>query len=446
MHLFYQSNAENLPSSEHLDPAKNEKGLEARLEARRRDWFTFFEKNQNGAFNFFDPTLDVFASYFRKNELIQFQTAHQKNLSQEFYRWLFDSNKKRQLFGGLAALRLLHLSVLFGCYSGLFKSDARQRMEKLPQRIIHEYVSELFVELLVRYPDACNFLNQWHLLNSLETSVHMSFLAGEKVRGRKFAGQYFNAKKMNQILRFSTDNLQHRYPDNHVFLRNWIVLQMTDLLPNQDLVIDILKTNHTFLYDPEKFLKHMDYWKIAIPLLGFSNLCRPYNEYMDFIEYNLYREFGRVDITHWNEDVLEFSAEIWYDGLNLLESVEKKQDELKWSPMKNLFEFTFEVDRKRYAAVQLTTGLELREEGDEMDNCVLTYIKNCVDGHISIWSIREKKPKKDRKLLTVEVNKYDEIVQVVRKANNPIQLRQYEIIKKFAQQRDFVISVKRPER
>lgn len=444
MHLFYQPNAENLPPSERLDPVWHETDLRKKLEARREEWIAFFEEYKNVGVCYYEPLMEIFENYFAETEMIQLQTSEQKERSREFFQFLIQGNKQRVLIGHSTACAFIHLAVLYGNYNSLFRSNAKQLVDSLPTSVFPEPMSELFFQLLVRYPDTGNFKHVFQYLDSFETRIHMSFLAGKKIRGEYYMGQYFSPKMLNQILRFTFKNKALSYPSENMFLRNWILIRSIELLEDEEQALKILMSNHTFQYEPARFFKDLDYWLIAIRLVANTYENRPYVEYMDFLEYNLYRETHRVDITNWNVDVLELSAEIWHNEIPGREDMDNIYDDMKWMPAKNLYEFTFKHLGVSYSAVQLTTGKLLRDEGQIMKNCVLTYVRNCADQYLSIWSIREKRKINDKNLLTVEVNSEDTIVQVVRKANNPIQLKQYEILEVFAKEMEYKIMVEKP--
>lgn len=444
MHLFYQPNAETLPPSERLDPVWHETELRKKLDARREEWIAFFEEYKNVGVCYYDPLMEIFENYFAETEMIQFQTSEQKELSREFFQFLIQGYKQRSLVGAMTAKMFVHLAVLYGNYHSLFRSNTSQLIDNLPERVFPDHISTLFTHLLVRYSDTSTFKKVFQNLDSFETRIHMSFLAGEKIKGEYYKGQYFSAKMLNQILRFSIKNKYLNVPSDFLFLRNWIFIQIIDLLGGENLTIELLMSNHSFQYQPDRFFKDLDYWLCAFLLVATADPVRPWVEYMDFLEFNRNRDEGQVDITNWDSRMLELSTEMWHREIPNPDELNTMYDDMKWMPAKNLYEFSFRHQGDNYSAVQITNGKQLREEGLIMKNCVLTYVKNCADQNLAIWSIREKRKIKDKNLLTVEVNKYDSIVQVVRKANNPIQLKQYEILEVFAKEMEYKISVGKP--
>jgi hypothetical protein len=75
---------------------------------------------------------------------------------------------------------------------------------------------------------------------------------------------------------------------------------------------------------------------------------------------------------------------------------------------------------------QIKTGNDLAEEGARMRHCVAFYKQRCMRGSCSIWSLRRKTRAKEERVLTLEMNAANDIVQVRGFANrlaNPDELR-----------------------
>lgn len=69
---------------------------------------------------------------------------------------------------------------------------------------------------------------------------------------------------------------------------------------------------------------------------------------------------------------------------------------------------------------QIKTSKALAAEGTAMHHCVYSYQAQCIKGLCSIWSVKKFVPKKsigNERVLTLEINNNDEIVQIKRFAN-----------------------------
>ena len=70
---------------------------------------------------------------------------------------------------------------------------------------------------------------------------------------------------------------------------------------------------------------------------------------------------------------------------------------------------------------ELTTGAELRVEGDALKHCVATYSRTCADGHATIWSIRKRRGDTARSVATLEVDaEYRVVAQARAFRNRPV--------------------------
>lgn len=71
----------------------------------------------------------------------------------------------------------------------------------------------------------------------------------------------------------------------------------------------------------------------------------------------------------------------------------------------------------QYTITELTTAKTLRQEGFDMQHCVATYQSRCINGQSAIWSLSKWENQQQERLLTIEVNRGRQIVQM-RGVNN----------------------------
>lgn len=70
---------------------------------------------------------------------------------------------------------------------------------------------------------------------------------------------------------------------------------------------------------------------------------------------------------------------------------------------------------------ELTTGAELRAEGDALRHCVGTYSQDCAKGESSIWSIRRRRGDTVRSFATIEIDPaFRRVVQARAFRNRPV--------------------------
>lgn len=67
---------------------------------------------------------------------------------------------------------------------------------------------------------------------------------------------------------------------------------------------------------------------------------------------------------------------------------------------------------EQYAVTQLVTADELVAESRAMNHCVSSYAQKCISGQASIWSLRRSAAGSVKRLLTIELNRQNRVVQV----------------------------------
>lgn len=94
-----------------------------------------------------------------------------------------------------------------------------------------------------------------------------------------------------------------------------------------------------------------------------------------------------------------------------------------------------------YTFKQLTTAAELASEGRAHGHCVGSYANACNTGRCSIWSLRmDNKSTINKSLVTIELSKEREIVQVRGKGNRFPNQQEMSFIQKWASKEGFGIS------
>jgi len=150
------------------------------------------------------------------------------------------------------------------------------------------------------------------------------------------------------------------------------------------------------------------------------------NNGQDFNFENMtWRELKQLS-DEWHEAIRAQRNELW-----ALESKKKLEAEWKKSSMKD---FVYEKRGKTWTIKEITTGKSLSEEGKDMRHCVFTYVERCIQGECFIFSVSCKSGKdgSEKKIATVEISRYRELVQAKGKSNIPIDNETAEIIKIWA--------------
>jgi len=97
-------------------------------------------------------------------------------------------------------------------------------------------------------------------------------------------------------------------------------------------------------------------------------------------------------------------------------------------------DFIFEKDGKIWMIEEITTGKTLYEEGEIMQHCVFSYVYSCIDGYCFIFSVSRITGKNDdeKKIATLEISRYMELIQARGPCNARIDNETADIIKIWA--------------
>ncbi len=94
---------------------------------------------------------------------------------------------------------------------------------------------------------------------------------------------------------------------------------------------------------------------------------------------------------------------------------------------------------ERFVVRQLKQAEDLVMESRAMRHCVSTYAGKCIAGLASIWSLRRCTKDRIDRLLTIEVNKQDEAVQVRGLANRLAHAHERNVLERWAKARGIAL-------
>ncbi len=85
-----------------------------------------------------------------------------------------------------------------------------------------------------------------------------------------------------------------------------------------------------------------------------------------------------------------------------------------------------------YKIIELTTRIELENEGSVMNHCVGSYMHMCKTNKCSIWSLRERRKDVWYSRVTIELNRANKIVQSSARFNATPSKEHFNVIKEWA--------------
>jgi len=115
--------------------------------------------------------------------------------------------------------------------------------------------------------------------------------------------------------------------------------------------------------------------------------------------------------------------------------LEKEQEEI----FKKRYEKFKPYKTEKYSIIAPEKALDVQKEGDQMNNCVASYIKRIIDGSCLILFLRYTESLA-HSLVTVEIRD-NAIVQAKQSHNNRITTEQQKVLEEFAQKRELEVRI-----
>ncbi len=182
--------------------------------------------------------------------------------------------------------------------------------------------------------------------------------------------------------------------------------------------------------------RHFRHWKQDMGLMGslvgfFKDLPIDELPMQRFLAYlrHLWQENGELCMKGWTLATLQRRTDAWYEELRRRYTYVSNVPSWKGATYRP---FECMVEGMVYKIVQLTTAEELFEEGKQMSHCVASYGYRCVNGEVSVWSLRKLVNGKTKSLVTIELSAQGRIVQMACAFNESPNMFQTRLIQRWA--------------
>jgi hypothetical protein len=98
---------------------------------------------------------------------------------------------------------------------------------------------------------------------------------------------------------------------------------------------------------------------------------------------------------------LDRRVEEWHEELSArMTNVSKRP-----FPDRRIPPYHTEVNGREYRIVQVQNAKELFVEGQQLHHCVVSYARECSDGHAAIFSLRRSEQGREQRLVTIQVSR-----------------------------------------
>lgn len=378
------------------------------LQKRKQRWIDFFDEFSSSKVCFYAPTIEALTIVFDTNALITQQTDVEFNISINFYRGFLSLNREFHINSIIAAQKFLMLSLIFSKYPCLFNRLYLPFFLASKLSITASVIDELFCFLLIKYEPLSYIVNNFHLLNPDEIDVVILALNG---KNHRFHHIFPSPPSRNEFSKLMLLDLNYNLSNNNILLRGLIYIKLLAANVQQDFTFSFVKTSKVFQLYPLEYYKNISFWKKALQLTHAGRTYFNFNltDILDFLEYQLIATNNQYSLKGRTTDSLLRSVEAWHGRIFIENHAELRQ--LNWKRITSEYDLTFEYDNEIYRCIQLLSGEELFQEGNELKHCVVTYARLCKNYHCSIWSMQKKMNGNFVRIMTLEVNNQKKIVQ-----------------------------------
>jgi hypothetical protein len=225
--------------------------------------------------------------------------------------------------------------------------------------------------------------------------------------------------------------------DSEVLYTSFLIVRINDIYDSHALLRDLVNRFQEYLRRFE-----IKFWDDLTRFFKKYENDMRYHEIRDILDYVINQKNNNTNYTLKGRTLnsIRRSMEEWHNQLQILNNLDyytqslvlkdNHLDKIQWKG-KSYDNFVFEHEGEQYEIIQLNNLLAVFEEGKAMNHCVANYIYDCYRGYTSIWSLRQVKDNKVKRLLTIEL-KGNNIIQAKGNCNRPPDSFENRIIRNWA--------------
>ena len=399
-------------------------------------WLIFItELNERSNCCFFNPMVKALLDLSQNNDVFRSLSGYENELCFKYLNQVLENLNQSVIHDIDVCKKLLVSSFFFAKFPGLQKKSIKTLTNKEYSVFSENEFNYLFNELFISYESPIYLISNIDRLDLNEFNAFGNLIVGNKINTKNIIPLPISRKDYNKIYNLNEALLKF---ESDVFLRGLIYTRMnTALLNESKYTRSFLLSSITFKSNPKKYFDDIQFWiraaelflnAIANNIVLIASDCTDYLEYVKYQRNNNFTLRGRTSTSFARE------INLWHN--RIYENHGVNYDHLKWRGLnkKNLY---FNFENNEYFCKQLKSGKALDKEGKALKHCVYTYANRCLDGNLSIWSLRKlSKKNKPKKIITIEVE-FDTIVQARGSHNRLPSKNELAIIKDWAERLDF---------
>jgi hypothetical protein len=364
------------------------------------------------------------------NKIKSFFIAQEKNLQKKDYRdfliFLQSIDKKSKLlqqsqerfipeFGQSSNNTLFN--ALFLVFNFRDKMNKPLNSWDCNTKNLHRQFSSLLRHCFAKYKMPVFLDSAWFSTNSEELNWWFWIAEGNNIRKAPNLPIELTKKQAHCFL---------QSPENYTFTKALRHGQIMGISEDKRLVEAVLDTKLGRSFENDEFWFSVIQMFINNPMLDRNQLA-PMIDYIEFIKFAPNAPHKGFSMKGRNPQTLIDEVEQWHSKI----SKERGKGYMEWHPsqIKGFSrEEKIKDGHRQWTIMELTNSKLLSDEGRAMNHCVSSYKYSASQGRCSIWSLKCD----GERLVTIEVNAQQNIVQARGKFNRLPEGKAVEMIRQWA--------------
>jgi hypothetical protein len=403
--------------------------LALQYQQRLSKWINFFNSNCTLCKGYFDEIFFALADLVLSNELFRAQSAPALAISFRFWETLFERAPLFYSDDVELLMNLMQISLCAGLYPGMVCRSFYKGFQLINREGSAESLQALFNFLFVKYENPAFFTSRYGILQLEELDFLMFVLQGNSARLFEGLPLVLSRKEAHHLLHILSADL----PGNdNLLLRATVCAKFSARCDDYAALCSFFERSRSFEIDVVAFVRDFDFWLKAFLLIQHDIANMSYT--LDFLEEVKRTSNPPYTLLGRTRASLRRDADHWHHALHLSANLEYRS--LKWKEAYGPSN-VFSNNNKNYKVLQLLSGEELYSEGRALRHCVSSYAMYCAQGQGYVFSFRLESGAVFRPLLTIQVSKSLQVVQVSGMCNRPASPSELLLLKAWASEMNF---------
>jgi len=292
------------------------------------------------------------------------------------------------------------------------EKDIKKQLDKY----YGDFHEKLFIGFFVKYEVPWYFVRNLLTLSNNEIKILFNLLAGKNFESLIDPEFPVTHKDVHVFMNF--DRYSVRVSDT--FIHTGLFWAKFVNFKFHQNILNALKQYLTYNLPIRQFIDNYNFWMDVFKFIKKHELLIQQAQIGPLLDYITYQRFrvnagANFQINRVSFNRVLIDMEEWHINLRRQRNFDQTENITSWEGT-TINDFVYKTNSLVYSIIQLKSKEDLFTEGKEMKNCVFGYLRSCITGYCSIWSLREEREGITKRLATIELQN-STIVQVRKKTN-----------------------------